>query len=296
MTLILLNAERFIKSSLSRRQNQHLTMDLDKLLVDCVSLENTVSALIRNNASKQLELKELQNRLFEQTQAESNQLVDTENKLRDELEQEKLMRDTLETDIKQYTVINEKLNELVSSAQKINNEKKDNFDKNNELQSFITNVLQESEQLKQEFTRAIHEVACLEDELANDSSQVRELTNEGQSLVVHLHRNENILRVLDQQNKYAEQQFDLILNQVPWEPLTRQNINELLKSTNGRIRDLAAVLDVQTSDMYDLNESLKAKKRKKLEILEQLADQLNDFMKRRSQAILMNNQHDKFTK
>lgn len=261
-------------------------MQFDKILDDCVALENTISFLIKNNANKQTALNNLQSHILENSQSQLNQLVDREHELWSNLENLKATKEKIGYEIKQYSDINEKLSDLVAIAQRASNEKLDVNDKFNEA-NLITDSLLESEQLIGEYLNIKNEIVISSENLEKDELDVEDLVKNGKELAINLEKNDNLIRVLEQQNKYAEEQFDLILNQLPWQPLTESYIAELLQSNEEGIRDLAGVLQVQSGEINDLNESLCYKKQQKLEILEQLADQLNLFSRKRDEAILM---------
>jgi len=264
-----------------------MDINVNKLLDDCVSLENTISILIKDNASKRLELNSLQTTILNSSQSGLDQLVDHENVLRNDQALLKSKKDGLDINIKQLTDVNEKLNELVSVSQKANNGKKDTNNKFDEVYMNIAETIREYEDLRLEYIKAGSEIAMVQEDLEKDAREVSDVVNKCIDLVTNLDRNDNIIRMLDQQNKYAEQQFDLILNQLPWEPLTDNYIEGLCNSKDESIRTLARLLQMQTSEIDDLNESLTTKKQRKLDILEHLANQLNNFVKRREEAILM---------
>lgn len=264
-------------------------MSFDKLLDNCINLENAISALIDTNASKESELSCLQTSYLEYTQADLDQLAERELALRNDLEGSRSKKEELESDIKHLTDINEKLSEWVSNAQKTNNDKSCLEDKNQEVYMLLIETMQDYEQIKSDYQRVYVELTQLIDGIQVDTSEVKELVKVCNELVVGLHRNDKIIKVLDQQNRHGEQQFDLILQQLPWEPLT--DINDLRKHNDEAIRNLAEVLQVQANEINELKESLDSKKQRKLEILEQLANQLNHFVNRREEAILMDTHH-----
>lgn len=262
-------------------------MDFDKILDDCVTLENTITVLIKNNANQEAKLAGLQTLFLEEIQVDIHQLVEREHELNKNLDILKLTKEEYESDIKQFTEINGRLAELVVSAQKFKNEKVSNEDKLNDTYLDIAAIIQEYEQLKIDFVKLAEDISLLNEGLERDADAVKQLVKHGRELVINLHKNDNAIRVLDQQNKFAEQQFDLILNQLPWEPLNDSYLDSLCRTDDTNIRELASAIKIQTDEINELNDSLTAKKRRKLTILEQLASQLNEFVRKRSESLLM---------
>lgn len=264
-------------------------MQFDKLLEDCANAENAIALLIKANATKNIELNTIRAKLIETTQVDLDQLVERELEFRTTLEESRVRKAELESNIKQLTSINEKLSDLVTIIQKTNNDKTSHDDQQKDIIIQTSNVIQEFEAYKLDFTKISREFNSLCENLERDAVEVENFVSFASELVASLHKNDSIIRLLDQQNKFAEQQFDLILNQLPWEPLTKQYIEDLRRSSNKYIQDVANSLEIQSNEIEELNESLNSKKRRKLELLEQLANQLNSFVARRGEAISVTN-------
>lgn len=264
-------------------------MEFDKLLEDCANAENAISLLIKANANKSIELNNNRAKLIETTQVDLDQLVERELEFRTTLEELRTRKAELESNIKQFTIVNEKLSDLVTTIQKTNNDKTNHDNQQKDLIIQTSNVIQEFEAYKLDFTKINREFISLCENLERDAVEVEKYVSFATGLVANLHKNDSIIRLLDQQNKFSEQQFDLILNQLPWEPLTKQCIDDLRHSSNKYIQDVANSLEIQSSEIEELNESLNSKKRRKLELLEQLANQLNSFVARRGEAISVTN-------
>lgn len=263
-------------------------MDIDKLFDTCQTLETTIAILVRSNANKQAEAMRLQNNIFDESQASLNQILAKEKELQYKLDLLKSRKNDIETEIKQYSDINEKLSDLVAIVQKSNpSAKEDNECRNDEMCLTIIETLDEYEQIKQEYTKTSSKVTHLNESLDRDSNEVKNLISENQELVLDLHKNDTIIRLSDQQNKYAEQQFDVIINQLPWEPLTDQYIDELRKSSVLAIKQIADSLQLQKNEILDLTDSLNHKKAKKLGVLEELYSVLNTFLQKRDEAVLI---------
>lgn len=264
-------------------------MDFDRLMDDCATLEKTISGLIKSNSCKQSELRQLQSDILASCEFELGEVVNRESELKTELESLKYKKEDLDAKVKQYANINEKLQEVVATAQQTSNRHNELSlpDKYNETYVIVSESIQDFEQLNQEYIRLCGEIVNLETSLQEAMNQMKAVVADNKELVINLHKNDDIIRLLFQQNKFSEQQFDIILSQLPWEPLPEQYMEELQNSSNETIRQLATVFQLQTSEINDLNESLRQKKLKKLEILEQLSKQLDCFVRKREAAILM---------
>lgn len=245
-------------------------MDFDRLLDKCVTLESTIFAVIQNNARKQSELSSLQSDILKTSQDDLEELADYQSELNNQLETARTRKDELNAEIKVYNEINERLKEIVAIAQRTSEEKKD-------IHSGMKEEYEEYEQIKVDHFNVINEFRILKEE---DTQNLREILDQSRNLVIDLYRNDQFIRVLERQNKYAEQQFDFILNELPWEPLSISYFKELRNVDDKSIRDLADVLQLQTVEINELNESLDSKKERKLEILEQFARQLDLFFEK----------------
>lgn len=262
-------------------------IDFDRLIDDCASIENTISSLIKDNARKECELSCLQAQIIGDTQTELDRLVDYEHLLRTNLEAEREKKFRFDSDIKRCSDVNEKLSKLVSNVQKSNNERSEIDREYEVVNQRIFNSIQEYEQIKNDYKRLTHDIELLNNRDDRDNQVVKALLSESKNLVVSLQKKDNILRVLEHQNIFAGQQFDHILDQIPWEPLSHQQIEELRKSNHEQIRNLAEDLQLQAHDIAELRESLSSRKKLKLDILEKLATQLDQFVKKREEAIVM---------
>lgn len=266
-------------------------MDFEKLLNDCETIENKVSFVIDDNARKRAELSQFQCNILESTNENLNQLVEYENELLIELESLKSRKNTLDTELKQLSDINDKLSSIVSTVQKTNNQKKDHKNDHIPVYMSVSNVINHYEHLKADFLKVFEEIGILKMSFEDDLEMVKDVLKENKDLNINVKKNDNILRLMEQQNKHVEQQFDLILNQLPWEPLSDRYFQELRNSNEEAVRNMADVLMIQTNDLKDLNESLEVKKNRKLQILKELKEQLDNFVKRRDEAIMMSDSY-----
>lgn len=257
-------------------------MDVQKILTDCETLENTISVLIRDNSGKENELVQLQENVFQYTKNHLESLVEKERDLQCKLDEVITRRQNIENEIKQYTTINEKLSELVSIAQKRNSQ-----DIDDDALVAVVEANEEYLHVKSNYAKARDKLKDLQESATRDIRDVQILIRDNAEILVALQRNDNIIRLLEQQLKYSEQQFDLVLNELPWEPLTKQYIEELLKSPNQLIKDLAGTLQIQANELEDLNDSLNFKKKKKLEALEGLLAELSCFIQKRDEAVIV---------
>jgi len=257
-------------------------MDVHKILTDCDTLENTISILIKDNSTKESELTSLQRDIFERTKNYLESTLDREVELQKKLDETVSKRQSIEDEIKQYASVNEKLSELVSIAQKRSSQQV-----NNDTVAILIEAYEDYSQLKSGFIKTFKKARDTEEGLSLDCKEVDALIRKNTEILVDLHKNDNLIRLLEQQNKYAEQEFDLILNQLPWEPLTKDYLEELKLSANRAVKDLAGTLQVQASEIEELNESLNFKKKKKLEALEGLLSELTSFIQKRDQAVVM---------
>lgn len=255
-------------------------MDLQKLLEDCDTIETTISLLIKDNAFREIEVVRLQEDVFDYTKANLDSTLDKERELNDRLDEIVAKKLQIETEIKQYTSINEKLTELVAVAQKRTTQEVDD-----ELELVVAEAYGDYLQIKSNFAKTKAKFHELELAAKRETNEVQALIHGNSELLVDMYRNDSLIRVLDQQNKYAEQQFDLVLNEIPWEPLTKQYLEVLLASSNQSIRDLAGFIQIQANEIDELNDSLALKKRRKLEALENLQSELVQFVQRRDEAV-----------
>lgn len=263
-------------------------MDLDKILDHCQTLEKTISILVRSNSNKEAEVANLQKRIIENSQASLSELLEQERQNQEQLDALKCRKSDLDTEIKQFAEINDKLSHLVSIVQKSDStEDDDNNCKNDEIYYTITETLEDFEQMKLDHVKLSNKLDQMDSNVNQSAAEIKNLIDLNSNLIVDVQRNDCIIRLSEQQSTYVEQQFDLIINQLPWEPLTDQYIDELRNSNDQAIRDLAETLQLQKNEIEDLNESLGYKKKKKLEVLEQLHEELNTFVHKRDEAILV---------
>lgn len=257
-------------------------MDIVEILSECEKVEKTISLLIRENSVKETELNGLQENVFEFTKVGLEDTLHKECQLQAQLNDVVTKRQDIENEIKQFANINEKLTELVTTAQKRNNQ-----DINEETLVALVEAQEDYSHVKTSFDRAKSKLKELEDGLIQDTQEVQKLIHDNIEQLVSLGHNDNMIRLLEQQNRYSERQFDMILEEIPWEPITKQCLDELLSSPVQAIKDVATTLQVQTNEMEDLNESLRCKKRKKLATLEHLLQELGNFIKKRDEAFLV---------
>lgn len=250
-----------------------------------MTLEHTISLLAKSNATKQIDLNKMQIDLFDNTQKYLDESVNKEKELLTQVEQLRLKKYDVETKLSQHNDINEKLSNIVAVSQKNDDlEGEGDLCKYDEMYYAIAETIQDYEQLKLDYAKVAEKIAQLGQSCDKDEADVRDLIVENKQLTVEIYRNDCIIRLREQQNNYVEQQFDLILNQLPWEPLTDEYINELRQHTDSGIRDLAEVLKIQASDIEDLYDSIGRKRQQKLEILEDLLIQYDNFIRKREEA------------
>lgn len=259
-------------------------MELDKLIDDCSAIEHTVSVLTKSNAKKQVELEALQESVLESTKQRLDQLVDREEEIRKDLECLRSKRQDVEVEVKSLSSINEKLTKLVASLQENTGDDSMQVDQS---QLNMASSIQDYEQLKADFKHISENYKTLIGESDINDSEVKELRQKQVSLACSIFLNYNYLRILTNVNGYAEEQFDLILSELPWEPLSSSYIEDLRRSNNERIRNLAETLVIQTSEISDLVDSLDQRKSRKLKVLDELCKELDDLLRNREQAMLM---------
>lgn len=259
-------------------------MNVNKILEDCAALESVIFSLINRNSYKYSQLNQLQDNIVENSKLNLDQLVEYESKLREELDGLKLQKLYLDNDNNYLAHVNEKLNELVTITN--NTEGNHEFDDANYVN--ILDTIQEYEQIKSELSDLTKDISHLLDGADTELAEVENLVKTNNILAVNLYKNESSIRVLNQQNKLAEGQFDIILNQIPWEPITEDRLAELRGSKDARIRDIADCVEIQTLDIKDLNDSLVDKKMKKLEMLSRMACELDNLVRKRDEALSMN--------
>lgn len=263
-------------------------MGIDKLIDDCATLENTVTVLIKANGSKLQEVGRLNTLILETAKNDLDALIVTEQKFLEELEKLRSKRDHYELEVKQFTHTNGVLAELVSLARKTETEHdEDILTRFAETYIGVAECINEFEQIMIDNQKYSDKIEELSGDISRDSDEVQRLVAETQVLNIGLHRNDNILRVMDRQNKFSEQQFDLILHQIPWEPLTDSYIQRLRESDNKALKELAEVLHIQANEIAYLNDTLVTRKSTKLKVLEEFAKKLEEFARRREEASLV---------
>lgn len=263
-------------------------MDFEKLINNCQTLEKTIAILIKSNSSKRAEIASLQNAIVERSRDSLAELLDSERKYQDQLDTLKWKKNEVETEVRQYTEINDKLSNIVMVAQKSSSDAQElNECQNEEINFENSEIYREYENIKLEYSKMISKINEMNYNLENDSNTIHGLIRKNQELVVNIKRNDTVTRISQQQGMYAEKQFDLILNQIPWEPLTEQYLGELKQSSKQAVRDISETLRMQKTEIEDLNESLRFKMRKKLQVLEALDKELNKFAQKRDEAALV---------
>ena len=270
------------------KANDTIEMDFERLLDESEALDKTISILIEKNAVKDAQLHQLQNYVFENSQAALDETLVKERELQHTLETLRAEKSQIETEIKQFTEINEKLSECVAAAQKSETPEEDKC-KVEDIYCGILDVINEYQTIGSEYSRINEQVLDLSENHERKTVEVKDLICSTQELIVDLQKNDGIIRLTEQQNRYAEQQFDTILGQLPWEPLALEYIETLRNHNVRAIRDLAETLKIQTSDIVDLNESIATKKEAKLKVLEELYSEIEDFNRRRDEAVLIAN-------
>lgn len=263
-------------------------MTFDRLIENCQALEKTISILIKSNSAKQGEIDQLQNKIFDESQASLTEILEKESSMLKKLDSIKLKKNELDITLKQYNDVNEKLSDLVAIVQKSDRSDDEDIEcKNDDMSLSVAESLEEYNQLKQECSKTRATVSQLSGSLNDDQKEVKAFIVEKQGIANDLLRNDANIRLLEQQNKFAEQQFDLIINQLPWEPLPDRYIEDLEKSPVQSIKDIAVTLKLQKNEIEELTESLNAKKTKKLKVLEELYCELNNFIQKRDEAVLI---------
>lgn len=252
-------------------------MNLGKILEDCAALESLTLSLIANNSLKCSQLSEYQDNLIEKSNQKLEQIVDYECKLQEEYEDQLTQLKDLENEIKHFSSINEKLNELLA----IINGNRGGDTINHSTYSNILNTIQDYEQIRSESCSMISGLTEIMESYKSEMEEAQSFVQREKSLAVGVRKNMESIKILDKQNKFAESQFDLILNQLPWEPISESKILELRESSDPRIRDIVDCIDIQTAEINDLHESIRFKKERKLEVLTRLAYELNNFIRKR---------------
>lgn len=258
-------------------------MDLDKLIDDCSAIEHTVSVLTKSNARKQVELEGLQESVLRTIKQKLDQISDREEEIRADLDSLRSQRQDVETEVKGLSLVNERLTNLVSLLQDSTNIAEQVDDSHLNMAASI----QDFEHLKSNFIQIQENFKLLNNPEETSKLSIEKLKERQVALACAIFSNYNHLRVLTNVNGYAEEQFDLILSELPWEPLSSSYIETLRNSKSERISNVAEALLIQTSEINDLVVSLSEKKNRKLRVLEELFKELDSLLKSREQAMLM---------
>lgn len=264
--------------------------EFDELFERCQHLENTIQMLLRSNALKKANINKLRAEIIQSYGDQQKNLAEMEQKYQADLAAVKVKSEKLELELRQVNIINDELSEVVNRAQQASHAGPDASKKTSEAYYFMSTVIERLDHIRNLYNSVFDGIRDLEATSPKDSYESKEVLEESRNLTIEVEKNRDLIRLLEKQGKFAEQQFDLILNQIPWEPLTTSYIKELRGSTNEDVRNMADVLALQVSEIQDLEESLISKKGKKLELLKNLTDQLDSFVRRRSEAILIESQ------
>lgn len=263
------------------------TIELGPLFDVCANLENIVGTWIKDNAIKQAELKRLQKDVLQIAHQCLDHVSEEDLKLRITLEALVLEKQELEIEAKQHSDINDKLSSLVAIAQNASHDRSEAVGKTDDYYLYAADTITTYEQITDDFSKLESGIEESIKSIETDSSEQTELLEINHQLVIDINKNSDIIKLLEQQNKYAEQQFELILNELPWDPLSDKYLKYLTDSNIPMIRDMGHNLSIQTNEISDLTESLNSKKERKLKFLEDLATGLELFMRRRAEASLI---------
>lgn len=253
-------------------------MDIANLLEECAILEKMIIEKVRHGASSSLELFGFETQLYSEGGDQLRLLLDQDD-IREEFEDLRLRKQKLEAEIRSVAHVNETLSHLVAVVDEADNKCL------NESYELVHQIITSYDHLKSDKIRLYTQLETIDQVLEEDADNLDSIVGECRRLAVDLQSNDRVILLLDTQNKLAEQQLDVALDKVPWEPLSDENIEELRNSKNERIADLGEAIHVQTCEINDLETSLLRKKEEKLQVLEQLARQLDLFVRRRDEAI-----------
>lgn len=254
--------------------------NINKVIEDCTTLETVILALANNVATRHKDLLRVQEDSINLGTNHLNTLLKREKELENQLENLKLEKNQLDEENKNVTCVNEEINEILT----ILNKPQDDHRYNVDMYVKMWDQIQEYEYLKNNLDQLHREVKELIVDLTKVISDVKSDVAQNVDLAVQLHKKKSLIRILSQQNKSAEEQFDLILNQLPWEPLTDEKLTQLTQLNHPELRAVADTVQLQTTEIKSLNKSIVEKKERKLEILSCFAIQLDNFLKERHEV------------
>lgn len=250
---------------------------MNKVIEDCNTLETVITALANNVSTRHKDLFNLHKVSVNSGKQHLDSLLKREKELEAQLKSLKLEKNKLEENNRSITSLNEEINKILI----IVNSPPDDDHPNLDFYVKTWEHIQEFEILKNNLDQLSREVHILQDELLQVISDVRFGVAENVELSVQLHKKKSLIKILSQQNKSAEEQFDLILNQLPWEPLTDDKMIQLRHLNHPQLKAVADAVQLQTTEIRALNKSIVDKKERKLEILSNFAIQLDYFLKER---------------
>lgn len=266
-------------------------MELESLIDHCNAIENTVTVLIKANSGKQSDLEHVHDAILQQAKDMLDRFVEREEAIRVDLDKLKLERQDIETEVKALTDVNERLTQLVSLLQE-SSEVTITGNSNNAYASISSTIL-DFEHLRGEMSNIRENYSLLQDDNDCLKHDISEIKSRHKSLANSIELNYNTLRITEGLNQLAEKQFDLILSEVPWEPISVKCISDLRDSNNEAIKNYAESLIIQTQEINNLVETIGEKKNRKLRLLEELYEELDTLLKNREQSVLMSKFRDR---
>lgn len=259
-------------------------MDLGKLLDDCSTLENIITTFINSNANKQAKLDAYKAHVFSISKSCIDKVACMETQLEAELEALNLKIADTYAVIDQYENSNGTLNQFVTKASASANDALDSADV--EVYHSIHDSAQAFEAANTSYAEVENMLSKIDAE--KQGKELDALVDKAQKLRRDVERNSDTLQLIEQQNKYAEQEFDLILNQLPWQPMSQDRLDKICQSSDQSVRNHGDYIQIQSDQIRKLNESLVNQKEHKLKALEQLASQTDAFIRQREEALMVN--------
>lgn len=256
---------------------------INKVIEDCNTLESVILALANNVSTRHRDLFKLQDHSIDSGKRHLNTLLKREKELEDQLQALKLDKNKLDNKNNSITSLNDQISTILT----IINSPSDDRDHNQEFYVKISEHIQELDHLKNNLIQICQEVETLKEGLLQVISDVHSEVAQNIYLSIQLHKKKNIIRILTQQNKSAEEQFDVILNQLPWEALTDEQIAQLRHVNPPQLKAVVDAVQLQTIEIRSLNKSIIDKKERKLEILSNFVVQLDNFMNERHGIITL---------
>lgn len=271
-----------IKSNIIAKENSNriFKMNIKKIFDNCSRLENTLLYVVKHNGSKKLEVNKLREKLI--FSCDANKFgIDIETRTSEDLKKLTAKKDELEDEIKQYDEVNKRISSLLEENKTNGAEQEEKID---QVYVEIMSDINEYEKTVEEFDSFKKANLDLREACEKHKTDIQSVGNLIQSMNFRLSTDEKMTILADKQRQISEKQFDVVLDNIPWEPLEEEHMEVLRNADSERLRNLALVVQMQTDESKQLRESLDVKIKRKLNILEQLVSHLSDFARARDEA------------